>query len=116
MPWQQTYHLCFGWSCCVADVFSFGVVLWELLTWEMPWSAAGLNPWQVSLDWQRQLTKFASIAICVLQTQTWMQSLDAADSLPARLPRPPAASQPGHPGRPAGGAACGAAAWRHPKP
>ncbi|PRW61246.1 Serine threonine- kinase CTR1 [Chlorella sorokiniana] len=28
-----------------ADVFAFGVCLWELLTWQLPWQAA--NPWQV---------------------------------------------------------------------
>lgn len=28
------------------DVFSFGVVLWELLTWQLPWGGA-LNPFQV---------------------------------------------------------------------
>jgi hypothetical protein len=29
-----------------ADVYSFGIVLWELLTFEFPWGSAA-NPWQV---------------------------------------------------------------------
>ena len=33
--------------CCsrIADVFAFGVVMWEVATWLLPWGAA--NPWQL---------------------------------------------------------------------
>lgn len=27
--------------------YSFGVVLWELLTWRLPWAGSGLSPYQV---------------------------------------------------------------------
>ena len=29
-----------------ADVYSFGIILWELVTWQVPWE--DLNPFQVS--------------------------------------------------------------------
>jgi len=35
-------------SVHVCSVFSFGVVMWEMLTFEVPYGAG--NPWQVSLE------------------------------------------------------------------
>ena len=28
-----------------ADVYAFGIILWEVLTWQVPWD--DLGPWQV---------------------------------------------------------------------
>ena len=32
---------------CASDVYSFGMILWEMLTWQVPWEELG--PWQVGV-------------------------------------------------------------------
>lgn len=46
------------------DVYSFGVILWELVTMEQPWS--GLSPAQVCSPWMKSLLFFSvpSIPFC----------------------------------------------------
>lgn len=34
-----------GTATLAADMFAFGVILWELLTWQLPWGTA--NPWGI---------------------------------------------------------------------
>jgi serine/threonine protein kinase len=46
--WLAPEVLAGGGASLASDVFSFGVVLWELLTWQAPWSEVGGNPWQLA--------------------------------------------------------------------
>ncbi|KAI7835872.1 hypothetical protein COHA_010220 [Chlorella ohadii] len=46
--WLAPEVLAGGSASRASDVFSFGVVLWELLTWRAPWSEVGGNPWQLA--------------------------------------------------------------------
>lgn len=43
--WMAPELLTGGLSAPSADVFAFGVVLWELMTWELPWGMT--NPWGI---------------------------------------------------------------------
>ncbi len=40
-----------------ADVYAFGIVLWELLTWQVPWD--DYNPFQVSRHFFAGKSKFS---------------------------------------------------------
>ncbi len=49
--WSTAGLALIEWKPCLVylqDVYSYGVVLWELLSWEEPWGSAR-NPWQVGL-------------------------------------------------------------------
>ena len=43
--WLAPEILAGGSATFASDVYAFGIVLWEMLTWQLPW--AGANPWQV---------------------------------------------------------------------
>jgi hypothetical protein len=62
------------------DVFSFGVVLWELLCWETPWGSTG-NPWQVRPLGLAEL-ELAGVALRVLRTACHRRCAHAASALP----------------------------------
>ena len=44
--WLAPEVLAGGGGDCAADRYAFGIILWELMTWEMPWADA--NVWQLS--------------------------------------------------------------------
>jgi hypothetical protein len=41
-------------ACGAADVFAFGVVLWELLTWQEPWEEEGWSSFQIMVSNMQQ--------------------------------------------------------------
>lgn len=63
------------------DVFSFSVVMWELLTWALPWRDAA-NPWQVRAEEYAQHAR-----ICVA-----LQRVGCKTTGPPGLRRPPSAA------------------------
>jgi serine/threonine protein kinase len=67
-----------------ADVFSFGVVLWELLTWSLPW--ADLGPWQVVLAVVERRARLPLPAV--------MQGADPASPSPPPSPSSPPSPSP----------------------
>ena len=42
-----------------SDVYSFGIILWEFLTWRVPWHEFG--PWQVCVLGPHRILKFAQM-------------------------------------------------------
>ena len=47
-----------GHASKACDIFGFGVVLWEMMEWSVPWGSA--NPWSVSLRAARVALQVAS--------------------------------------------------------
>ena len=51
--WLAPEVLAEGRYTAASDVFSFGIILWELLTLRMPWSDSGVSQWLVAGEVQR---------------------------------------------------------------
>jgi serine/threonine protein kinase len=47
--WLAPEVLLGGRATAASDVYSFGLVLYELLTWQLPWDSEGKNAFQVRL-------------------------------------------------------------------
>lgn len=65
-----------------ADVYSFGIILWEMMTWRLPWD--DLNPFQVRYNARVGQT---SISMHTLSTEAWLSFMASYDILYAHLPK-----------------------------